>query len=205
MWELHHEESWALKNWCFWTVVLEKTLWESFGLQRNSILKETSPKYSLEGLIVKLKLQYSDHLMWRTNSLEKILMLERLKAGEGDNRGWDSWMVSPTQWTWVWASSRCWWWPGKPGVLQFMGLQRVRQAWGTELNWLCYKVKCSKKYGGTAERQTRWKGLPKAKSGTIWVSNDDNNICHYLSKIEFHECIPTERWDEKGKFFLTEE
>ena len=81
MWELHHKESWALKNWCFWTVVLEKTLWESFGLQRDSILKETSPEYSLEGLIVKLKLQFSDHLMWRTDSLEKILMLERLKAG----------------------------------------------------------------------------------------------------------------------------
>ena len=135
MWELHHKESWALKNWCFWTVVLEKTLWESFGLQRNSILKETSPKYSLEGLIVKLKLQYSDHLMWRTNSLEKILMLERLKAGEGDDRGWDSWMVSPTQWTWVWASSRCWWWTWKPGVLHSMGLQRVGHDWMTELNW----------------------------------------------------------------------
>ena len=58
---------------------------------------------------------------------------ERLKVGgEGDNRGWDGWMASPTQWTWVWVSSGSWWWTGKPGVLQSMGLQRVRHDWGTE-------------------------------------------------------------------------
>ena len=59
---------------------------------------------------------------------------ERLKAEEGDNRGWDGWMASPTQWTWVWASFRSWWWTGKPGVLQSMGSQRVRQGWASELN-----------------------------------------------------------------------
>ena len=60
---------------------------------------------------------------------------ERLKAGEGDDRGWDSWMASPTQWTWVWVSSRSWWWTGRPGVLQSMGLQGVGHDWVTELNW----------------------------------------------------------------------
>ena len=61
---------------------------------------------------------------------------ERLKAGgEEDNRGWDGWMASPTQWTWVWACSGSWWWTGKPGVLQSMGLQRNRHDWGTELSW----------------------------------------------------------------------
>ena len=61
---------------------------------------------------------------------------ERLKAGEeGDDKGWDSWMASPTWWTWVWASSGRWWWTGRPGVLQSMGLQRVRHNWATELNW----------------------------------------------------------------------
>ena len=60
---------------------------------------------------------------------------ERLKAGEGDDRGWDGWMASPTQWTWVWASSGSWWWTGKPGVLQSMGSQRVGHHWVTELNW----------------------------------------------------------------------
>ena len=61
---------------------------------------------------------------------------ERLKAGEGDDRGWDGWMASPTWWTWVWASSGSWWWTGRPGVLQSMGSQRVRHDWETELNWI---------------------------------------------------------------------
>ena len=76
MWELDYKESWVPKNWCFWTVVLEKT-WESLGLQRSnqSILKEISPGCSLEGLMLKLKLQYFGPLMQRVNSLERTLML----------------------------------------------------------------------------------------------------------------------------------
>ena len=103
----------------------------------QSTLKEISPEYSLEGLILELKLQYFGYLIWRTDSLEKTLMPERLKAGgEGDNRGWDGWMASPTRWTWVWINSRSWWWTGSPGMLQFTGLQRVRHDWMTELNWI---------------------------------------------------------------------
>ena len=83
-----------------------------------------------------LKLQYFGHLMRWTNSLEKTLMLERLKAGgEGEDRGWDGWMASLTQWTWVWVNSGSWWWTEKPGVLQSMLLQRVGHDWATELNW----------------------------------------------------------------------
>ena len=64
---------------------------------------------------------------------------ERLKAGEeGDNRGWDGWMASPTQWTWVWVNSGSWWWTRRPGVLQSMGSQRVSHDWGTELNWYIF-------------------------------------------------------------------
>ena len=136
MWELDHKEGWAPKNWCFWTVVLEKTLESPWTARRSnqSALKKINPEYSLEGLM--LKLQYFGHLMQRADSLEKTLMLGRIEGGggEGDNRGWDGWMASPTQWTWVWASSRSWWWPGKPGALQFMGLQRVGYDWATELN-----------------------------------------------------------------------
>ena len=74
--------------------------------------------------------------MWRVDSLEKTLMLEGLGAGgEGDDRGWDGWMASLTQWTWVWVISRSWWWTGRPGVLWFMGSQRVEHNWATELNW----------------------------------------------------------------------
>ena len=99
----------------------------------ESILKEINLKYSLKGLMMKLKLQHFGHLMWRSDSLEKILMLG--KTGGRGRRGWqgqDGWMASLTQWTWVWASSRRWWKTGKPGMLQYMGSQRVRHNWMTE-------------------------------------------------------------------------
>ena len=102
----------------------------------QSILKEINPEYSLEGLMLKLKLQYFGHLMWRANPLEKILMLrcwERLRAGgEGSDRGWYGWMASLTRWTWVWANSGRWWRTGKPDVLQSTGLQRVEHDRVTE-------------------------------------------------------------------------
>ena len=96
----------------------------------QSILKEISPGCSLERLMLKLKLQYFGHLMRRTDSLENLWCWERLKAGgEGDDRGWDGWMASLTWWTWDWVSPRSWWWTGRPGVLQSMGLQRVGHGW----------------------------------------------------------------------------
>ena len=104
----------------------------------QSILKEISPEYSLEVLMLKLKVQYFGHQMWRTNSFEKTLMLGKIEwegEGVGEDRGWDGWMASLTQWTWVWASSGSWWCTRKPGVLQSMGSQRVGDDWVTELNW----------------------------------------------------------------------
>ena len=88
MWELDYKESWAAKNWCFWTVVLEKTLESSFDCKEIQPvhLKEISPKYSLEGLMLKLKLQYFGHLMWRTDSLENTLMLGKIEGRR--RRGW---------------------------------------------------------------------------------------------------------------------
>ena len=92
-------------------------------------------------MMVKLKLQYFGHLMWSVDSLEKTLMLQGLGAGgKGDNRGWDGWMASLTQWTWIWVNSGSWWWTGRPGVLRFMGLQRVGHDWATELNWTDWKM-----------------------------------------------------------------
>ena len=101
----------------------------------QSILREISPGYSLEGLMLKLKLRYFGPLMGRTDSLGKTLMLERLKVGEGDNREWDCWMASLTWWTWIWANSRSWWWTWRSGVLQSMGSQRIGHNRATELNW----------------------------------------------------------------------
>ena len=136
---MHECESWTIKKaerrrtdafelWC-WRRLL-RVPWTAKRFNQ-SILKEISPGYSLEGLMLKLKLQY-----FGLTHLKRLWCWERLKAGgEGDNGGWDGWMASPTQWTWVWASSGSWWWTGKPGVLQSVGSQRVGHDWVTELNW----------------------------------------------------------------------
>ena len=90
----------------------------------QSILKEIILEYSLEGLMLKLKLQVALATWWEElTHWKRPWCWEILKAGEGDDREWDGWMVSPTRWTWVWASSRSWWWTGRPGMLQYMGLQ----------------------------------------------------------------------------------
>ena len=141
-------ESWTIKNAERWRIdAFELWCWRRLMTvpwtarrSTQSILKEISPEYSLEGLMLKLKLWYFGHLMRRTDSLEKTLMLEKIEGRrkEGDDRGWDGWMLSPKRWTWVWVNSRSWWWSGKPGVLQSMGLQRVGHDWATELNWCAY-------------------------------------------------------------------
>ena len=121
-WTIKKAEHWstdAYELWC-WGRLL-RVPWTARRCNQ-SILKEISPEYSLEGLLLKLKLQYFGHLIWRTNSLEKTLSCKRLNAGgEGADRGWDGWMASPTQWTWVWVNSRSWWCTGRPGILQSMG------------------------------------------------------------------------------------
>ena len=136
MWELDYKESWRTKNWCFWTVVLEKTLespWTARTSNR-SILKEICPGCSLEGLMLKLKLQYFGHRLRRADSFKRPWCWERLRAGgEGDYRGWDGWMASPTWRTCVWVYFGSWWWTGRPGVLWFMGSQIVGHDWATEL------------------------------------------------------------------------
>ena len=135
-WTTKKAEHWridAFELWC-WRRLL-KVPWTA-RRSNQSILKEISPECSLKGLIWS----------WNSNTLatwcEELIHLkrpwcwERLRAGEeGDNRGWDGSMASPTQWTWVWVDSRSWWWTGRPGMLQSMGLQRVRYNWATELKW----------------------------------------------------------------------
>ena len=108
MWELDYKESWTLKNWCLRTAVLEKTLQSPLeaGRSSQSILKEINPEYSLEKLMLKTKFQYSGHLKWRVDLLEKILRLGKTEGRRRrGKRGWDGWMSLPTQWTWVWAKS----------------------------------------------------------------------------------------------------
>ena len=123
----------AFELWC-WRRLL-RVPWTA-RRSNQSILKEISPGCSLEGLMLKLKLQYFGHLMWRADSFEKTLMLGKIEDGRrrGPQR-WDYWMASLTQWTWVWVNSGSWWWTGRPGMLQSIGSQRVGHDWGTKLNW----------------------------------------------------------------------
>ena len=124
----------VLKNWCFWTVVLEKILKSPLDFKEiKPVNPEGNQPWIFIGRTLELHLQYiSDLKDWL---IGKDWCWERLKArGEGDDRGCDGWMASPTQWTWGWESSRSWWRTGKPGVLQSMESQRVRQDWVTELN-----------------------------------------------------------------------
>ena len=139
IWELDYKESWALKNWCFWTVVLEKTLESPLDCRE---IKPVNPKENQSWIFNWKDWCWS----WNSNTLaiwwdelthwKRPWCWERLKVGEGDNRGWDGWMASPTQWTWVWISSKSWWWIGKPGLLQSMGSQSQTQLsdW-IELMW----------------------------------------------------------------------
>ena len=130
-WTIKKAEHWridAFELWC-WRRLL-RVPWTA-RRSSQSILKEISPEYSLEGLTLKLKLQWEE-----LTHLKRPWCWGILRAGgEGANRGWDGWMASPNQWTWVWVDSSSWWWTGRPGVLQFMGSQRVGQDWATELNW----------------------------------------------------------------------
>ena len=135
-WTIKKAECWridASELWC-WRRLL-RVPWTATR-SNQSIPKEISPEYSLEGLMLKLKLQYFGHLMRIIFHWKRPWCSERLTAGgEGDDRGWDGWMASLTRRPWVWASSGSWWWTGRPGVLRFTGLQRVRHDWATELNW----------------------------------------------------------------------
>ena len=138
-------ESWTIKKaehqridaselWC-WRRLL-RIPWTA-RRSNQSILKEISPGCSLEGLMLKLKFQYLATRCEELIHLKRFWCWERLGAGgEGDDWGWDGWMASPSQWTWVWVDSGSWWWTGRPGVLRFMGSQRVRHDWATEMNML---------------------------------------------------------------------
>ena len=131
-WSIKKVECWRIDGfelWC-WRRLL-KFSWTA-RRSNQSILKEISSEYSLEGLMLKLKLQYFGHLMRRTGSLEKTLMLGKIEGRRRrDDRGWAGLMASPTLWTWVWASFRSWWWTGKTGMLKSVGSQKGGHNWVT--------------------------------------------------------------------------
>ena len=135
MWELDHNKSWALKNWYLWTVVWRRLLRVPWTARRINhwILKKIGPEYSLEELLLKLKLQHFGPLMWRTDSLEEILILGKIEGRRRRGQRMRRLDGITDLWAWVWARSGSWWWTGKSGVLQSMGSQIVRHDWVTEL------------------------------------------------------------------------
>ena len=150
MWELDCKESWPWKNWCFWTVVLEKTLESPLDCKE---IQPVNSKGNQSWIFIgttdaEVELQYFGHLMQRTDPLEKTLILGKIE--DGRRRGWQRmrWLDGMTDVVdmmstirghhhgHIWVGSRSWWWMGKPGVLQSTGSQRVGQDWATELNWI---------------------------------------------------------------------
>ena len=147
MWELDHKEGWALKNWYLRTVVLEKTLMNPLET------KEIKPVYckgnhswifnrrtdaEAEGSSNTLPIWWEEMIQWK-----RPWCWERLKAGEGDDRGWGGWIASPTWWTWVWVRSRSWWWTGKPGVAAIHGVTKSQTRLSDWIELLQKKIKDS--------------------------------------------------------------
>ena len=134
MWELNHKEGWVLKNWCFRTVLLEKTIKSLLDCKE---IKPVNPKGNQPWIFIRsTDAEAETPILWppdvKSWLIGKDPDAERLKAGgEGDDRGWDGWMASPTQWTWVGANSGRWWWTGRPGALLSMG----SQSWTRLSDW----------------------------------------------------------------------
>ena len=143
-WTIKKAEHWgidAFELWC-WRRLLRVTL--TARRSNQSILKAISPEYWLEGLMLKLKLQYFGYLMLELTHWKRPWQWERLKAeGAWDDRGWDCWIASPTHWTWVWMNSGSWLMTGRPGVLRSMGSQRVGHNWAAELNRVLWEREAS--------------------------------------------------------------
>ena len=138
MWELACKQSWAPKNWCFWTVVLQKTL------ESPLKCKEIQP-FHCKGdhswvFIGRTDAEAKTPILWPPDASNWLIRKDPNAGGEGDNGGWDGWMASLAEWTWVWVNSRSWWWIGMPGVLQSMESQRVGHVWVTELTWADWEL-----------------------------------------------------------------
>ena len=127
------------KNWCFWTVVLEKTLESPLDCKE---IQPVHPKGDQPCMFIgRTDAETETPILWPPHAKSWLIgkdpdaRRDWGKRRRGWLRRWDGWMASPTRWTWVWVDSRSWWWTGRPGMLRFMGSQRVGHDWATELNW----------------------------------------------------------------------
>ena len=139
MWELDYKESWVLKNWCFWTVMLEKTLESPLDCKE---IQPVYPKGDQSWVFIgRADVEAETPVLWPPDA-KSWLIGKDPDAGKdwGQEKGMTEdamvgWLASLTQWRWVWVNSGSWWWTRRPGVLRFMGSQRVGNDWVTELNW----------------------------------------------------------------------
>ena len=141
MWELDYKESWVLKIWCFWTVVLKKTLESPLDCKE---IQPVHPKGNQSWIFIgRTDAEVETPILWPPDAKSWHIGKDPdagkdWRREEKGTTGWDGWMTSLTQWTWVWVNSGSWCWTGRPGVLQAMGSQRVRHDWATELNWMSF-------------------------------------------------------------------
>ena len=138
MGELDYKEIWAQKNWCFWTVVLEKTLESPLDCKE---IQPVNPKRAQSWVFIgRSDVEAEAPILWPPDVKSWFIWKDPdagkdlRTGGEGDDRGWDAWMASPTQWAWVWVNSRSLWWTGRPGICS-PWCRRVGHDWATELNW----------------------------------------------------------------------
>ena len=142
IWELDHKQSLVLKNWCLWTVVLEKTLESPLDCKE---IQPINPKGNQSWVFIgRTDAKAETPILWPPHAKRWLIGKDsdaRRDWGQ-EEKGTtedDGWMASLTRWTWVWVNSGSWWWTGRPGVLRFMGSQRVGHDW-TELNWICWDI-----------------------------------------------------------------
>ena len=147
MWELDLKEGWELKNWCFWTVILEKTLESPLDCLDNKEIQPVHPKGNQSWIFTERTYTEAETPTLRSPDVKNWLTGKNPDSGKdwrqeerGDDKGWDGWIVSPTQWTWVWVNSGSWGWTGRPGMLQSMGSEIFGCDWVTELNWAISKL-----------------------------------------------------------------
>ena len=138
MWELNYKESWTPKNWCFWTVVLEKTLESPLGCKE---IQPVHPKGNLSWIFIgRTDAEAETPILWPPDVKSWLICKDPddgkdWRQEEKGTTGWDGWMASPTQWVWVWVNSGRWWWTGRPGMLHSMRWQKVGHEWAPEWNW----------------------------------------------------------------------
>ena len=198
MWELDYKESWALKNWCFWTVVLEKTLESLLDCKE---IQPVHPKGDQSWVFIGRADVEAETPNTLATWCEELTHLKRPwcweglgAGGEGDDRGWDGWMASLTRWTRVWVNSGSWWWTGRPGVLWFMREQRVGHDWVTELNYLynnCIdNISLNKKYQMISYHVMDIVPNTKKVSFIIWVKilTEEPSAAALMTCIEYTQC-----------------